>query len=406
MQNAENLIIGGGAAGLAPACALLQRGQTVTLLEKQSRVGRKLLATGNGRCNLTHMGASARDYHGARGVAQAVLNRFPPERVRAFFASLGVQCVEDGEGRVYPMSRQAASVLDALRLYLQENGAEVITDCAAEDIRRGKRGFEVRAGEQIFFARRVLIATGGLAAPKLGACGDGYRLLERLGHASTPRFPAIVALKTPPEQVRGLKGQRVECELALEIDGKIARVERGEALFSESGVSGIAAMQLARECNAALRAKKRCRAVIAILPDGGREALQACANALPERAMEDLLSGIVPKRVGMALVKAAGIEPLNRPARTLTGAERARLGALLERWPLDVTATEGFEQAQVTAGGVDLGAFDWNTLESKRVPGLYIAGELADVDGDCGGYNLQWAFASALTVAEAMSAAR
>ena len=113
--------------------------------------------------------------------------------------------------------------------------------------------------------------------------------------------------------------------------------------------------------------------------------------------MEDLLSGIVPKRVGMALVKAAGIEPLNRPARTLTGAERVRLGALLERWPLDVTATEGFEQAQVTAGGVDLGAFDWNTLESKRVPGLYIAGELADVDGDCGGYNLQWAFASALT---------
>lgn len=404
MQNAENLIIGGGAAGLAAACALVQRGCAVTLLEKQARVGRKLLATGNGRCNLTHMGATARDYHGARGAVQAALNRFPPEQVRAFFASLGVSTVEDEEGRVYPMSRQAASVLDALRLYLQESNAEVIPNCAAEEVRRDRRGFEVRAGEQTFLARRVLIATGGLAAPKLGACGDGYRMLERLGHASGTRFPAIAALKTPPEPVRGLKGQRIECELALEIDEKVARIERGEVLFSESGLSGIAAMQLARACNEALRAKKSCRVSLSILPCGGRSALDARVKALPDRAIEDLLSGIVPKRVGMALAKAAGIEPLNRAARTLTGAELARLGALLERWTMQITATEGFDQAQVTAGGVDLSVFDWDTLESRRVPGLYIAGELADVDGDCGGYNLQWAFASALTAAAAMSA--
>ncbi len=400
----EILIIGGGAAGLAAACALSNR-RRVVLLEKQPRVGRKLLATGNGRCNMTRLGASARDYHGSPEAAEKVNRRFPPEKVRAFFESIGLMSVADDVGRVYPRSNQAASVLDALRLCAQERGCEMICDCAAQSIRPMNGGYEVRAGERTFFAKKVLIAAGGLAGSKLGACGDGYRLFEQLGHSSAPRFPAIAALKTPPEQVRGLKGQRIECRITLEIDAKTARTETGEALFNEDGVSGIAAMQLARECNSALRAGKKCRIAIRILDSGGESAVRARVRSFPERPIEDLLSGIVPKRVGMAIAKTAGVEPLTRAAGTLNEREMKRLGALLESWQLDITGTQGFEQAQVTAGGVRMDAFDWNTLESKKHAGVYIAGEVADVDGDCGGYNLQWAFASALTAAEAIDKA-
>ena len=384
------IIIGGGAAGLAAACATARAGRRVVLLEKQSRVGRKLLATGNGRCNLTRLGARPSDYFGARSAAATALRLCPPEDVLAFFDELGLPAAPDEEGRVYPLSNQAASVLDALRLSAAERGCEIRTDCAAEEIRaegnsqtrsarrgdgaqgrkqkassrfaesypsfradaahshradgasigdgRGKPcpsgadaahshrmddalpAFLVRTSDgQTLRARRVLICTGGLAAPKLGACGDGYRLMERLGHSSTPKFPAIAALKTPPEPVRPLKGQRAECLLTLTGGNRTLRAERGEALFADGGVSGIAAMQLARACQTALRAGERCALHLNFVPDweDADARLAERARRLPLRSMEDFLNGVVTRRIGQTLVKAAGIEPLSREARSL-----------------------------------------------------------------------------------------
>ncbi len=461
------IIIGGGAAGLAAACAAARPGRRVVLLEKQSRVGRKLLATGNGRCNLTRLGAKPSDYFGARGAAATALRLCPPEDVLAFFDELGLPAAPDEEGRVYPLSNQAASVLDALRLSAAERGCEIRTDCAAEEIRaegnsqarstrpdaqsRGQKAsgrsaepypsfradavrshragsvhgkgaspsafassehergsadaassFLVRTSDgQTLRARRVLICTGGLAAPKLGACGDGYKLMEMLGHSSTPKFPAIAALKTPPEPVRPLKGQRAECLLTLTSGSRTLRAERGEALFADGGVSGIAAMQLARACQTALRAGERCALHLNLAPDWEDvdARLSERARRLPLRTMEDFLSGVVPKRIGQTLVKAAGIEPLSREARSLSPRELRALAAALTDWTLPVTGTQGFEQAQVTAGGVSMDGFDPETMQSRRVPGLYGAGELMDVDGDCGGFNLQWAWSSALIAA-------
>lgn len=453
------IIIGGGAAGLAAACAAARPGRRVVLLEKQSRVGRKLLATGNGRCNLTRLGAKPSDYFGARGAAATALRRCPPEDVLTFFDELGLPAAPDEEGRVYPLSNQAASVLDALRLSAAERGCEIRTDCAAEEIRaegnsqarsarsatqsrrqkasgrsaepypsfradsvHGKgaspsafasseheRGsadtassFLVRTSDgQTLRARRVLICTGGLAAPKLGACGDGYKLMEMLGHSSTPKFPAIAALKTPPEPVRPLKGQRAECLLTLTGGNRTLRAERGEVLFADGGVSGIAAMQLARACQTALRAGEKCALHLNFAPDweDADARLSERARRLPLRMMEDFLSGVVPKRIGQTLVKAAGIEPLSREARSLSPRELRALAAALTDWTLPVTGTQGFEQAQVTAGGVSMDGFDPETMQSRRVPGLYGAGELMDVDGDCGGFNLQWAWSSALIAA-------
>lgn len=396
------LIVGGGAAGLAAACALARRGRRAVLLEKQNRVGRKLLSTGNGRCNLTNLNARASDYHGSRAAAQAALRAWPPKRVVEFFAALGVPCVSDEAGRVYPMSRQAASVLDALRLGCDEAGVETLTGFCVEALSPCPRGFIAQAADgRTVTARCALVCAGGLAAPKLGGCGDGHRLLEALGHRVEPRFPAIAALKTPPEAVRGLKGVRAEGEIALVSEGETLRAERGEILFTEYGVSGIAAMQLARAANEALRAGKPCAVRLDFVPDwkDAASALAERAEALPQRMTGDFLNGVVPRLLGQALAKAAGLE-LNRPAQALTPKQLSALAGRLSGWTLPVAGVQGFDQAQVTAGGASLKDFDVRTMRSLRAPGLFAAGEVLDVDGDCGGFNLQWAWSSALMAAE------
>ena len=405
MKFYDAMIIGGGASGLIAAVALARRGRRVLLLEQQDRVGRKLLSTGNGRCNLTNLNAGTGDYHGARQAVQAALRAWPPRKVMAFFDALGIPCVADEAGRVYPMSRQAASVLDALRLGCGEAGAETRTGFRVTALRRIEGGFEARsqAGDRAC-ARCALVCTGGLAAPKLGACGDGYRLLEGLGHTVTPRFPAIAALVTPPSWVRGLKGIRAEGEIALRCGDAVLRRERGELLFAESGVSGIAAMQLARAANEALRAGKPCAVSLNLLPDADAKALlRRRAGALPKRGLEDFLNGIVPKRLGQTLVKAAGL-PLDAAAGSLNPGQLDALAGRLTGWTLPVTGTQGFDQAQVTAGGASLKDFDTRRMASLRTPGLFAAGEVLDVDGDCGGFNLQWAWSSALLAAEGIDA--
>ncbi len=400
------LIAGGGASGLIAACDLARRGRRVALLEKQDRVGRKLLSTGNGRCNLTNLRARAADYHGARQAAQAALKAWPPGRIVKYFESIGLFCDADEAGRVYPMSRQAASVLDALRLFCDENGVEVLTGFAVAKLARGPEGFRAESADgRAAAAKTALVCCGGLAAPKLGACGDGYRLLEGFGHRIEPRFPAVAALKTPPEAVRGLKGIRAEGKIALVRRNDVVRSESGEILFAEYGVSGIAAMQLARAANELLNRGERCGVVLSFVPDWERPdlALVARAKEMPKRKMEDFLTGILPKRLGQSLVKSAGIA-LDAAAGSLGRADCDRLAARLAGWSLPVTGTQGFDQAQVTAGGASMKDFDVRTMQSLRAPGLFAAGEVLDVDGDCGGFNLQWAWSSALMAAESIEA--
>ena len=390
-------IIGGGAAGLMAGCLLSCMDVKAVILEKQSRVGRKLLSTGNGRCNFTNLNASPINYHGSIHYLWSALNAFAPRDVLEFFEAIGVPAEVDEAGRAYPMSNQAAGVLDALRMYAAENGCEIRTEFEVCKIYRSDGRWQIEAtnGEKRT-ADAVIVACGGLAAPKLGACGDGYKLLKSVGHTILPCVSAIAALKTDTEHLRALKGIRATCQITLESGGRILRNELGEVLFNETGLSGIVAMQMAREANLILRKRGgKCLVRLNFIPQMQKDFIDKRVRRLPRRPMEDFLCGVVPKRLGQVLMKVAGISPLSMTAQELTPEQRQDLMRVLSGWTLNVHGTQGFDSAQATCGGAALEEFDVGTLESELAPMLFAAGEVLDVDGDCGGFNLQWAWCSA-----------
>ncbi|MGI6238084.1 MAG: aminoacetone oxidase family FAD-binding enzyme [Christensenellales bacterium] len=392
-------IVGGGAAGLFAACALARGGAKVFVLERQPRVGKKLLATGGGRCNLINLRAEPARYHGARDFASPILAAYPPARIIRAFEDMGVPVYADAEGRGYPASNLASSVLDALRLTLREAGGVELTGFDAMQIENTQGGYLVRARDGREQAcEKLLIASGGRAAPKLGGCVEGYALLRALGHDVTPLLPVIAPLKTHTEPIRGLKGQRARCVITLYDGNSPVQTERGEALFTEYGLSGICAMQLAR----AVHAAKKPVVSIDFAPDAQHAMIENRARMLPNRPLEDFLNGVVSRRVGWAIARMAGIADLACPAGTLSPIEINALEGALRAFRLPVIGVCGFESAQTTAGGADMREFHPSTLESRKRPGLYVAGEVCDVDGDCGGYNLGWAWASALAAAHAM----
>lgn len=400
----ELLVIGGGAAGLAAAIEAARAFQRagvpggVTVVERLPRVGKKLLATGNGRCNLTNRFASPPDYFEAADFVRPALERFPVEDTLAFFASMGLLCEEEEEGRVYPMSRQAAGVLDALRFEAERLGVRLLCDTRVQSLQRQEGG-----GDRPRFlineslpADTVILACGGQAAPQHGSDGSGYALLRALRIPVTEVFPSLVQLTADPRQVKPLKGLRVHAVISLYEGEKRLESQRGEIQFTDSGLSGIAAMQLSRIVS---RGKgRRLAASLDLLPNLSRqqaeEYLRARVGQNPSLPAEDLLTGILPRRVGQALMKQAGAEPLARPISGLNEDEIASIAAALKGWRFPLTGTRGFSAAQATLGGAQRAAFDPHTMEAHQIPGLFAAGEVLDVDAGCGGFNLQWAWSS------------
>ena len=404
-------IIGGGAAGLMAAAHLAAGGARTLLLEQSDRVGRKLLATGNGRCNLLNMRLGDERYfsHDPER-ALAVLRRWPPERLLEEFGRMGVVTCEEDDGRVYPLSGQAASVLDALRLSVSERGAT--TECAAAAVEAAplRAGWRVRLADgREVNARRVVLACGGRAQPtppadRQAKALDALRLLGALGHRVHEPQPALTALRCDMSALRGLKGVRVRCALTLEEarSRRALRREEGEALFTDYGVSGIAAMQLSR----ALISGARCVLALDLLPDmsgaQARALLARRASELGARPCESFFAGMLNRLLAQCVLRRAGVDA-RLACGELTGSELDALAQALKHLSVDVLGAQDFKSAQVMRGGAALCDFD-EALMSRRAPGLYACGELMDVDGECGGYNLMWAWASALTVAEGILA--
>ena len=389
------LILGGGAAGLMAAIAAKRAapGARVTILEAGDRVGKKILSTGNGRCNLTNLRARAEDY--APAPVGAVLGQFPPERVLAAFAQMGLCFREEEDGRVYPASDAASSVLDALRLTCAHLGVRERTGFLAVRARRGREGFtlEAEGGERAQGAR-LLLATGG----KAGSRVSGYDVAGQLGHSVTRLLPGLAPLKTDGAGLKGLNGVRCRCAASLVQGGRTLLREEGEVLFKDYGLSGIAVFQLSR---ALARAAGPCEAALDLLPDKtpaqAGEWLRARAKLLAWREADAFLLGMMHKNLAANLLRACGIGAVRVEAIPQDALDR--LAQRMKDWRHRVTGTQGFPNAQVTVGGVPLA--ETEALASKRCPGLYLAGEVLDVDGPCGGYNLQWAWASGACVGEA-----
>ena len=387
-------IIGGGASGMAAALAAAENpGVQVLLFERQARLGRKLQATGNGRCNLSNIHAGERGYHGnAPEFSRPALEAFDPEATLKWFEDLGLFTVTEPSGKVYPYSDQANSVTDILRFALERENIRVLTGCEITKIRRTEAGFLLFDGENTYDCHKLIVACGGLAGSKLGGSMAGYKLLGKLGHRTTRLRPALVQLKSSWGSLVSLKGVRANCHAQILCNDAVYAQSTGELQFTEYGLSGPVIFEISRDvCEAP--GTWLCR--LDFLPEVSAEVL---LQALQRRrntalAAEELLTGILHNRLGRVLTKAAGIGTAI-PIAKLTDEELNAVCEAVKAFDVSLTEPMGMDSAQVTAGGVETDGFDPATMESRLIPGLYACGEVLDIDGDCGGYNLQWAWSS------------
>ena len=387
-------IIGGGASGMCAALAAARNPQAeVIVFERQARLGRKLLATGNGRCNLTNMNAAADAYHGKQPeFVRAALSAFPVQKTLQWFRGMGLFTVAEDSGRVYPYSDQANSVVDVLRYAMAKSNIRLILGTAVSKVRKVGECFCVECQDEKFPCDRVIIACGGLAGTKLGGSMSGYKLLKAMGHSVSKLRPALVQLKSSWKGCVSLKGVRANCHVTILQDGTPFAQSQGELQFTEYGISGPVIFEVSRD---ACAEKGVWEAKLDFLPDISMKELCAELENRMQRELnaEDILTGILHNRLGRVLVSAAGIAA-TLPVSQLKKGQIDDICCLVKGLEIALTDTMGMDSAQVTAGGVLTADFNPVTLQSRLVPGLYACGEVLDVDGDCGGYNLQWAWSS------------
>ena len=403
-------LVGAGAAGLYAAhhAGLTLReagasGATVTAFDGARRLGAKILIAGGGRCNVTHDVVQPRDYTGGPGstanTIKNILRSHPVDDVVAFFAQRGVELKREDTGKLFPTTDRARTVLNALLQACYDVDATLLTDHRVHAIERRTDGggFVLTTSQGEVHAARVILCPGGRALPRTGSDGGGYRLAEALGHTVTPTWPALVPLRLPDGHwLTGLKGIAVDAELNLHnATGKVLHRQRGAVLLTHFGLSGPAAMDISRHFGGDF-CDDHHRLSANLLPGSDFNACDAqvvgLTRAHPRSSLQQLVAEHVPDRLAAAVVReAAGQDPTLTLAQ-LTKAGRRALVRALTALPLPVVADRGYDHAEVTAGGVPLAEIERSTMESRVCPGLYLAGEILDVDGRIGGYNFQWAW--------------
>lgn len=402
-ENTDIVIIGGGASGLMAAITAAENGARVTVLEHMPRVGKKILSTGNGKCNLTNLKVLPDCYRSSEaGFPVIALGAFMPEDTIRFFRRLGVWTT-DKNGYIYPVSGQAQTVLDALREKVESLGITTFLECETEEIARTETGFSVKTNKGVFRAPCLILAAGSMAAPSTGSDGSGYALAKSLGHKVKKPLPALVQLRCKGDFFKAVAGVRTEADVALYTIGKhgekdkFLASDRGELQLTDYGISGIPVFQVSRFAAEALDQKKRVLAAIDFLPQHGAEEffsmLKEQKASLSDRDVSVFLNGFFHKKLAALVLKAAGIRG-EKKVKDLTERELCSIVETVKLGSVEVLAANPFEKAQVCMGGVKTKEVNPSTMESKIVPGLYFAGEILDVDGICGGYNLQWAWTS------------
>ena len=392
------VVVGGGASGMMAAIVAQSRGFDVTILERNDRVGKKLLATGNGRCNYTNENIDLRFFHGEdKEFIKSVLDRFTNKDAIEFFERLGITPAVEDNGKVFPLSYQSSSMLDVLRYEMKRIGVNVITDSYVVKITKGKEfKLYIKDGRE-FKADKVIFATGGMAMPVSGSDGNGYSLAKTFKHIKNEPTPALVQLKLVGDKWKQINGVKFIGRASLKINNKYIAEDIGDILFTDYGVSGPPILQLSRE---AIRAKKEGKNVkigISILYNSSKEdiynyLLERFKN-MPEKTLEESLIGMLNKRLILPIIKELKLDK-DKLSSDISENEISLLAEILTNWEFELSGDKGWGNAQTTAGGISLKDIDPKTMESKIVKGLYFCGEILDVDGDCGGYNLQWAWSS------------
>lgn len=390
-------VVGGGAAGMMAALTAAGQGVRVILIEHTKRLGSKLLQTGNGKCNFTNIDMGKEHFQNEdREFVERVLESFPVSDTLEFFKKIGIYSRHRG-GYVYPNSETAASLQDALRAEVERSGVIVYTECQVERVKGERGGFELYTNRGRINADTLILATGSKAAPKTGSDGSGYILAKNFSHSIVKPLPALVQLTSDNRQCKVMAGVRSTGRVTIYADGKRIAEDLGEIQYTEYGISGIPVFQVSRHAVKAKDRKKEVLAVVDMLPEFSEEELcEDIGKRLEKEGNKDIVSffaGLLNKKLVQGVVKSIG-DDMNMTAEQAGEKKLCRLVREMKEYTFDITGSRSYEYAQVCQGGVKLSEVNFETMESRLCSGLYFAGELLDVDGKCGGYNLQWAWSS------------
>jgi predicted Rossmann fold flavoprotein len=397
METYELAIIGAGPAGLMAAVSAASVNRKIILLEKNESVGRKIFATGNGRCNLTNKNISLERYHGASKVfIKSILGKFDQYQTINFFESLGVALKEEDNGRVFPRSNQASAIVEALKYALEESRITIKTNTVVKSVNKSN-GFLIKTESgQNFEAKKVILSTGGKAAFQYGSSGDGIYWAGKLGHNIIPVFAALVPIETRESWVKEVQGIKIEARITTKVDNETILESFGDCLFTDFGLSGPAVMAQAGAISPLLN-NNLVKIYIDLYPEITEQALNQKIEQIfknnSSRSLLNSLPGLIPSKLVPVIISLAELDQ-NKKASEISINDRLRIVNCIKRAELSVKKIRPLKEAQVSRGGVDTAEIDQNTLESRLVKGLYFAGEIMDVDGDSGGFNLQWAWSS------------
>lgn len=399
------IIIGAGASGLMAAAAAASKGARVALLEHKDDIGKKILATGNGRCNFTNTDMSVNKFHGSKALIKNGLSQFNYADTIRFFKELGIPAY-DNAGYIYPNSRQAASVVAAFRMELMRLHVDVKTGINITDIKPAddRTGYCIQTDKGSFKSKRLIIACGLTASPKLGSDGSLFRQIEALGHHIQKPLPALCGFSCDGLNFKKITGVRCDATVASVIDGQMTEQNTGELQLADYGISGIPVFQISSLMSRALDKGQRVKVIIDFLPAFSDDELNGyikdrSITTTDNRSLNEMLNGLLNNKLLLELIHKSGVSP-DKKGRLLTDDDCKSLTRSIKHTAVSVKKPRGVEFAQVCAGGIYTKEIDVRTLESKIHPGLYFCGELLDVDGICGGYNLQWAWTSGYIAGE------
>jgi predicted Rossmann fold flavoprotein len=396
----EIIIIGGGASGIIASITAKDMGKDIAILEGSNRVGQKILTTGNGRCNITNRNITASRYHSKNpNFFNYVLDSFTVEDTTNLFYSLGLPLTTLEGDKMYPLSLQASSVLDVFRMAMEDRNIPIYLNSKVKDIKKTTKGFKINTdSDETYECSKLILCCGGKSAPNTGSDGSGFSLAKTLKHSIVNPIPALVQLKLRYNHLKALSGVKFNGFSEILINKTSIRKEFGEILFTDYGISGPPILQLSRIASYALSENKSVSLTIDMMPDLSREDLieflENHWGIFSYRSVLNSFIGLVNKKVIPVLLKEASIINIHKPCYELDWSEKQKIFDLLKSWTFEICDTNSFKNSQVTAGGVNTDEVNPITLESKIVKGLYFAGEMLDVDGDCGGFNLQWAWSS------------